>query len=112
MAELRARIRSEDKREGLAFGHSAESLEGIDLLNMTTEFGDLDLSMYPAGTGGYADLRRDAISIAVRGVEFQVASLEDIIRSKEAADRPRDRAALPLLRATLEAIQRSPRSEK
>ncbi len=33
--------------------------------------------------------------------ELLVASLRDIIRSKEAADRPQDRAVLPVLRRTL-----------
>jgi hypothetical protein len=43
------------------------------------------------------------------GIEFQVAALEDVIRSKEAADRPRDRAVLPDLRRTLELRRRRER---
>lgn len=33
-----------------------------------------------------------------RGTRVRLASLDDIIRSKEAADRPKDRAVLPMLR--------------
>ena len=38
-----------------------------------------------------------------------VASLADLIRSKEAAGRAKDRAAIPLLRATLEEAHRRAR---
>jgi len=34
-----------------------------------------------------------------------VASLADVIRSKEASNRPKDRAQLPALRQTLERIR-------
>ncbi len=40
-----------------------------------------------------------------------VASLEDVLASKRAADRPRDRAVLPVLEETLEAKQRQARGE-
>jgi hypothetical protein len=40
-----------------------------------------------------------AASVTVLGVPVRVASLEDIIRSKEAADRDKDRLQLPMLRA-------------
>jgi hypothetical protein len=38
----------------------------------------------------------------VQGTSVLVAALADVIRSKEAADRERDRAILPELRALLE----------
>jgi hypothetical protein len=37
----------------------------------------------------------------VRSLEIQVLCLETLIASKEAADRPKDRAVLDLLRETL-----------
>jgi predicted nucleotidyltransferase len=39
------------------------------------------------------------IRVDVLGVPVRVASLDDIIRSKEAADRDKDRLQLPILRA-------------
>jgi hypothetical protein len=56
----------------------------------------------PSGTHGYDDLRRDAIELEILGVQVPLASLADIIRSKEAADRPKDRLTLPVLRRILE----------
>jgi hypothetical protein len=42
------------------------------------------------------------VSMRVRGVDVPVASLADVIRSKEAAGRERDRAVLPTLRRLLD----------
>ena len=65
--------------------------------------GALDVSFTPAGTGGYPDLRRDAVAMdAAEGVTILVASLADVIRSKSAADREKDRRALPRLHGLLE----------
>jgi hypothetical protein len=69
----------------------------------TTKFGDLDLSFEPAGTGGYAQLSTNAVQYDLgAGLLVPVAALEDIIRSKEAANRAKDRQALPTLRLLLE----------
>ena len=38
----------------------------------------------------------------IRGLDVKVAALEDVIRSKEAANRPKDQRALPVLRQLLD----------
>lgn len=108
---LRARIRVEGEPEGLPFDCSAEFLRNLgpeEILNLTTSCGDLDLTFTPSGTGGYEDLRRDALSLPVGGATMLVASLPDVIRSKEAAGRDKDRVALPRLRALLERLRTRP----
>jgi hypothetical protein len=102
LSELGARIRTEGEPEGIAFGHDAESLNRSELLNLTTRYGDLDIALTPAGTTGYADLRRDAIDLEVLGVNVPVASLADVVRSKAAAGRPKDELVLPTLRRLLD----------
>jgi len=52
--------------------------------NLTTDAGDLDLSFVPTGTRGFDDLVRDAVPVDIAGVTLLVASLADVIRSKEA----------------------------
>ena len=101
--ELEARIRVAGEPEGVAFRHDAASLAAAQVWNLTTRFGDLDISLVPCGTRGYDDLRRDATDLEILGVHVPLASLADIIRSKEAADRPKDRLVLPVLRRILEA---------
>lgn len=81
-------------------------LERATTLNLATRFGDLDLVFVPEGTGGYDDLASGAIRYELaKGLSVSVASLADIIRSKSAADREKDRAALPTLRALLAKSQ-------
>jgi predicted nucleotidyltransferase len=53
------------------------------------------------GVRSYNSVKSRAISIDVGGEKFLVASLPDIIASKRAADRPRDRAVLDVLTRTL-----------
>jgi len=107
LKELGARIRVTGEPGGVPFDHSAESLARVRVWNLVTEKGDLDLTFVPSGTRGYGDLQRDAVVMTVRGIQVPVASLADVIRSKEAAGRPRDRAVLPALRELLTRQQRS-----
>ena len=99
---LGARVWTESVPEGLAFGHNADSLAGSRMWNLVTDHGRLDLTFLPSGTGGYDDLARDAVHLTILGIEVDVASLADVIRSKEAAGRERDRLVLPVLRRLLE----------
>lgn len=102
LRRLDARIRVADVPAGLAFDCSAGFFRNLSedaTLNLTTRAGDLDLAFRPSGTRGYPDLKRDAVEIeAAEGVRILVASLADVIRSKEAANREKDRTALPRLR--------------
>lgn len=104
-----ARIRTEGVPEGLPFDCSAAFFRNLPpdaIVNLTTRAGDLDLAFRPSGTQGYADLRRDAIEIeAADGLRILVASLADVIRSKEAANREKDRIALPRLRRLLDRLR-------
>jgi hypothetical protein len=77
------------------------------LWNLATAHGRLDISFEPSGTRGYDDLGRDAVTFEIQGTPVRAASLADVIRSKEAAGRERDRRALPTLRRLLEETDRS-----
>ncbi len=105
LAELQARISAPDAPAGLAFPCDAEFLSRVELLNLVTRFGDLDISFQPAGSSGYAALRDRAVDYDLEGLVVPVAALADIIHSKEAAGRAKDLAALPTLRTLLEASE-------
>jgi hypothetical protein len=98
---LDARVRSQDAPDGLAFDPTTRTLAQSALLNLTTRHGELDLAFEPAGTRGYDDLIRHALEIEIRDTRVVVASLADVIRSKEAAGREKDRLQLPTLRRLL-----------
>jgi hypothetical protein len=70
--------------------------------NLVTDHGRLDVTFVPSGTTGYEDLARDAVHLVILGVDVDVASLADVIRSKEAAGREKDRVVLPVLRRILD----------
>lgn len=103
--KLDARLRTSSDPEGVPFPFDPALLESAKVWTLVTRFGDLDLVISPAGTNGYADIVRDAEDLRVAvdpELIVKVASLVDVIRAKEAAGREKDRAALPMLRRTLE----------
>ena len=102
LTALDARVREENTPGGLAFTHDASSLADAAMWNLTTSAGDLDIAFLPAGTQGFDDLARDALSMEVAGRHVLVACLADVVRSKDAAGREKDRAALPILRRLLD----------
>lgn len=106
---LSARLRTANDPEGVPFPFDPALLGAANSWTLVTAFGDLDLVSSPAGTRGYDDLKADAEPLQVASdppLVVLVASLEDIIRSKQAAGRAKDQAALPILRQTLDEIDR------
>lgn len=111
LRDLEARVRSLDEDDGVAFDPHPSLLASVGMLNMTTRCGDLDLTFHPVGLGAYDDVVRGAIAIELDDLVINVAALDDVIRSKVAADRPKDRAVLPVLEALRDEIRaRSGRS--
>lgn len=102
-----ARIFNPDEpEEGLGFGCVAPFFEMVETLDLVTRLGRLDVTFFPAGTRGFDDLIRSAVVYELKGgLRVPVASLADVIRSKEAADREKDRRTLPLLRELLDRTE-------
>ena len=102
--DLGAEIRAGD--ESMPFNHTGDSLGQVAMWNLTCEEGDFDLTFEPSGLSGYRELLRSChvIPVEVDGEQIDVpcADLADILRSKEAAKRPKDLAVLPILHAQLE----------
>lgn len=104
LTELGARFRVPDgPPEGFAIpgGITPEWLASMVTLTLTTVAGPLDLSFVPDGTEGYDDLEKNSRELPHGDRLVPVASLEDIIRSKEAAGREKDLLVIPALRAHL-----------
>lgn len=97
LRELKARIRTEGVDGGLPFACDAVFLSRSTLLNLETDAGDVDLTFAPTGTNGYDDLVSRVARFDLDGIVAPTAALLDIIRSKAAANRPKDRASLPVL---------------
>jgi hypothetical protein len=101
LRELGARVYTESVPEGLAFDCTGTALARGDLWNLVTSAGRLDIIRRPAGVSGYDDLRAHAVRFELHGHALFAASLRDILRSKEAADRPQDRQDAVVIREML-----------
>jgi hypothetical protein len=78
------------------------------MLNLVTDFGEMDLTFAPAGSAGdFNGWRQGATAEEIEeGLTVLVASLDDIIDSKRAANRPKDQMALPYLESLRDEIRR------
>lgn len=110
LRELHAKIRTAEVSEGLPFDHDGNSLARTRMWNLTTPHGEFDICFVPSGTQGYDDLARHAHIVESHGESVPIADLDDVIRSKEAAGRPKDIVHLPILIQT--AQQRRIRTER
>jgi hypothetical protein len=105
LRDLNARVYSDRDPGGVGFAPDAAFLGQAEVWNLVTDAGRLDLAFAPAGTAGYDDLVKDMVRFELGELEVPAASLRDVIRSKEAAGRERDRQALPTLRRLLTTIE-------
>lgn len=99
LKKLDARVYTESVPEGLAFDCSAAALRRASMWNLVTSAGRIDIAFKPSGTEGFDELSKNAEKFRAYGVTFLAASIDDIIKSKEAAGRPRDRDDALILRA-------------
>ncbi len=98
LKELTACVRTDSLDAGIPFDHDAASQRHAAMWNLVCRYGELDISFRPSGfEGGYMELAARAHRMLVDGVEVSVADLDDVIRSKEAAGRPKDVQVLPAL---------------
>lgn len=106
MRELNARLRVEglddEAAARLPVRLDGDTLSRMEVSTWRTDAGDFDvLADLPTRDGrrlGYDDLIGRAKTQPLHGVTICVAALDDIIASKEWADRPKDREALAELR--------------
>jgi len=106
LKELEARLRGVD--EDVPFRLDARTLKAGDHFTFVTTAGNLDVLGHPAGSGGYDDLARTAVPMEISGEKVLVAAIEDLIRMKRAAGRPKDRIEVEILEAVLEERDRGP----
>ena len=106
LARLEARVYGMPDEVAEVFHLDGKTLANGSAWKFVTSHGELDVALDPDGTKGYDDLKRDAGTARVAGLDVPVASLADIVRSKAAANREKDRLQLPLLRRVLEETRR------
>jgi hypothetical protein len=104
LRKLNATLR--EAPEDVPFLLDAKTLKMGDRFTFDTDAGALDILGHPSGVpGGYEELERaaDLIEIA-QGVTVRVASIDDLIRMKRAAGRPKDLIEVEVLGALRDEI--------
>lgn len=97
LRELRATLRGVD--DDVPFLLDAKTLAAGDHFTFTTVAGGLDCLGTPAGVGGFDELADGAVPFDVDGLTVLVASIDDLIRMKRAAGRPKDLIEVEVLGA-------------
>jgi hypothetical protein len=103
---LGARLRGGGDDVDMSFRLDARTLRAGDTFTFSTDAGAFDIIGTPEGTTGYEDLMRSAEPMDLDGVTVLVAAIDDLIRMKRAAGRPKDRVELEILGALREEIDR------
>jgi hypothetical protein len=104
LRDLKASLRGAP--EDVLFKLDSKTLEAGDHFTFDTTAGALDVLGHPSGIpGGYEELERAADQLEIApGLAVQVASVDDIIRMKRAAGRPKDLIEVEVLGALRDEI--------
>lgn len=106
LRELGARLRGVD--DDVPFQLDAVTLANGQNFTFTTNLGPLDILGLPAGIRDFRELAVNAATFDLGdGVTVKVCDLDDLIRMKRAAGRPKDRIEVEVLSAVSEERDRS-----
>ncbi len=93
--------------EEVRFKLDARSLRSGDHFTFVTDAGNLECLGFPAGSGGFEQLTRASREMDLGEAKVWVASIEDLIRMKRAAGRPKDLIEVEVLGALRDEIEGS-----
>ncbi len=85
--------------EGLPFFFDSRLFSNVFNLTLATDLGSIDLLGEVPGVGSFETLWEHSVVLEVNGAVVHVASLEDLIAMKRAANRPKDQNHLLELEA-------------
>lgn len=106
LREIGAQLRGAP--EGLPFQLDARALRMGDAFTFETDAGNFDCLATPAGTTGYDDVAANAQRLDLGdGLQVSVCSIDDLLRMKRAAARPKDLIEVEILQAVRDERRRT-----
>ena len=103
LRDLHASLRGAPR--DVPFVLDAARLQAGDRFTFETDVGALDILGHPTGIpGGYEELERAAEEVDIGRSRVKVASIDDLIRMKRAAGRPKDLVEVEVLGALRDEI--------
>jgi hypothetical protein len=103
LIDLKAKLRGAP--EDVPFLLDPRTLAAGANFTCNTTAGALDCLAFPAGVKGFDELAANAEEIDLDGLRVQVAALNDLIRMKRAAGRPKDLVEVEILGALRDEIE-------
>lgn len=91
----------------LPFRLEGKTLARGNVFTFDCEAGAFDILLRPEPDLDYERLLRNAVPMALDGVPVHVAAIDDLMRMKRAAGRPKDRVELEILGALREEMDRA-----
>lgn len=91
---------------GLPFRLDATTLGRGDAFTFVSDIGAIDIMAMPQGTSGFEDLVRTAEVFRLFDHDVAVAAIDDLVRMKRAAGRPKDLLAMEELGALRDELDR------
>ncbi len=104
LVRLEARLRGVDDVVPLIL--DAQTLAAGDSFTFVTSAGNLDILATPSGTQGFEDLVLAATEMDLGDLSVLVVDVEDLIRMKRAAARPKDLIEVEVLTALRDELPR------
>jgi len=91
LSAMHARVWTSSEPDGVPFSHDAHSLADVNVWNLVTDHGRLDLTFVPSGTRGFEDLERDAVRLTILPETMSLRTLT----SRADSRRPRSQRTIP-----------------
>ncbi|HCA59984.1 MAG TPA: hypothetical protein DEP46_18620 [Blastocatellia bacterium] len=96
--------RPRDWQKGLPFSFDERTIINGTNFTFETTIGDIDLLGEVKGIGDYSEVVANSVEFEVYGTKIRAFTVDALIISKTAADRPKDRLVIPELYALKEAL--------
>lgn len=109
LAELHVTLRNAPP--DLPFQTDARALAAGSNFTFDSDVGPFDILGHADGMRDFEAMRADAIREELWGVTVRIASVDDLIRMKRAAGRPKDKAMVEELTSLIEDQRRSAKGE-